>query len=185
MLPINFEENNNLYKDTYRISTNRANWWNYEWNATYFITICTKNKENFFGRIYMDSHENAVVLLSEIGMIANKYWLEIPKHFPFVVLGSYIIMPNHIHSIIAIHRDVNLEESAEEYSNNWTPESLGVIINQYKRACTLNAKKINRNFGWQSRFYDHIIRNEKAYNKIVEYINNNPVNWIKDEYYNE
>ncbi len=48
MLPINFEENNKLYKDTYRISTNRANWWNYEWNATYFITICTKNKENFF-----------------------------------------------------------------------------------------------------------------------------------------
>ncbi len=101
-----------------------------------------KTKRIFFGRIYMDSHENAVVLLSEIGMIANKYWLEIPKHFPFVVLGSYIIMPNHIHSIIAIHRDVNLEESAEEYSNNWTPESLGVIINQYKRACTLNAKKL-------------------------------------------
>ena len=96
-----------------------------------------------------------------------------------------MIMPNHIHSIIAIHRDVNLEESAEEYSNNWTPESLGVIINQYKRACTLNAKKINRNFGWQSRFYDHIVRNEKAYNKIVEYIDNNPVNWIKDQYYNE
>jgi REP element-mobilizing transposase RayT len=65
----------------------------------------------------------------------------------------------------------------------WKPGNLGVIINQYKRICTIYARKINPDFAWQSRFYEHIIRNEKSYNKISEYIHNNPLKWQDDRYY--
>ncbi len=61
--------------------------------------------------------------------------------------------------------------------------NLGVIINQYKRICTIHARKINPDFAWQSRFYDHIIRNDESFHKIAEYIRNNPMKW-KDGTYN-
>ncbi len=59
------------------------------------------------------------------------------------------------------------------------------MINQYKRICTINARKINPDFAWQPRFYDHIIRNEESFNNISKYIINNPQNWNNDELYNQ
>jgi putative transposase len=65
----------------------------------------------------------------------------------------------------------------------WKPESLGVIINQYKGACTIKSRKINPNFAWQSRFYEHVIRNEEDLFSISEYIIYNPQTWEKDDYF--
>jgi putative transposase len=62
---------------------------------------------------------------------------------------------------------------------------LGVIINQYKRICTIHARKIDANFDWQSRFHDHIIRSDDAYQRISVYIQNNPKNWPDDKFYHE
>jgi hypothetical protein len=61
--------------------------WDYGSNAAYFITICTQNREHYFGEI-----ENNKMQLSEIGKMANKYWFEIPEHFPFVKLDAFIVM---------------------------------------------------------------------------------------------
>ncbi|MCK4957377.1 MAG: transposase, partial [Candidatus Cloacimonetes bacterium] len=133
--------------------------------------------------------------LSEIGKIAKKYWLEIPNHFPFVKLKSFVVMPNHIHGIIVIEKNNNNvvetlklgvstttdKKSIGGKNNKWKSGTLGTIINQYKRICTINARKTNNQFGWQPRFYDHIIRDEKSYKNISEYIINNPHNWKKDE----
>lgn len=58
--------------------------------------------------------------------------------------------------------------------------ALGVIINQFKRKCTIENRKIIPHFAWQTRFYDHIIRNEQALNNIRNYIKNNPKNWKND-----
>ena len=57
----------------------------------------------------------------------------------------------------------------------------GIIINQYKRICTINARKINPDFAWQSRFYDHVIRNDESLVKIRLYIKDNPEKWAKDQ----
>ncbi|MCF8234900.1 MAG: hypothetical protein K9G67_07730 [Bacteroidales bacterium] len=63
----------------------------------------------------------------------------------------------------------------------WKPGTPGVIINQYKRICTINARKIILGFEWQPRYHDHIIRNDKSYQTIRDYIRNNPGNWKNDK----
>ena len=184
--------NNEKYKNKYRTKSNRLQNWDYGWNASYFVTICTKGREHFFGEIKKGNME-----FSKIGDIVHKFWLEIPKHFPFVNLGEFVVMPNHIHGIIIIDKNDNNAHPVETpkldvstmtttpktnggKNPKWKPNILGSIINQYKRICTINARKTNRNFAWQSRYYDHIIRDKKSFNKISEYIINNPINWGKD-----
>jgi REP element-mobilizing transposase RayT len=160
---------------------------NYASNGHYFITICTKNKECYFGEIIDDK-----MILSKIGKIAHKYWQEIPKHFPFVRLDKFVIMPNHVHGIIIIDNHnvgtygpivetPNLGVSTVKTNVNtqnkyWKPGNLGVIINQYKRKCTIESRKMNPYFQWQPRFYDHVIRNKQDLNRIQQYIQNNPHN---------
>lgn len=87
------------YKNEYRIESTRLQSWNYGWNATYFVTINTKNRIRYFGEI-----NDGKMIYSEIGNYAEKYWQEIPLHFPFVKLGSWVVMPNHVHGIIIINK---------------------------------------------------------------------------------
>ncbi|MFH1563895.1 MAG: hypothetical protein ABIF11_10860 [Nitrospirota bacterium] len=141
-----------------------------------------------------------MMILSGIGTIAEKYWYEIPTHFPFVDLGAFVVMPNHIHGIIIIDKSneimrdnysvetpnlgVSTDDAAIDNKNDkWESGNLGVIINQYKRICTIHSRKIKPDFAWQSRFYDHIVRDDESYHRISEYIINNPLNWEKDDYY--
>ena len=128
--------------------------------------------------------------LSGIGTIAHKCWMDIPTHFPFVELGAFVVMPNHVHGIIIINKtnekfdkppytvvntpnlgvstwpneqnhstETDGKKQTAAASEKWKSGTLGVIVNQYKRACTLQSRKIRANFQWQSRYHDHIIRN--------------------------
>ena len=188
-----------LYKNIYRVKSTRHPDWNYADDGMYFITICTKDKQEFFGKINKEE-----MFLNNIGKISNKIWLEIPKYFSNVILDEYIIMPNHVHGVISICNDgrdainrvpmgngpVNGRDAINRVStggitgrhNPMGKESLGEIIRWYKGRCSFEIKKLlpNVNFAWQSRFYDHIIRNEKSLNKIREYIANNPLKWSLD-----
>ncbi|MFP4544814.1 MAG: hypothetical protein ACLFQU_11320 [Candidatus Kapaibacterium sp.] len=87
------------FRNEYRISSARLQNWNYGWNASYFVTICTAYRECYFGDIVDDKMN-----LSEIGVIADKYWLKIPEHFTFVKLNVHVVMPNHVHGIIVIDK---------------------------------------------------------------------------------
>jgi len=86
------------YQNKYRISSARLPGWNYGWNASYFVTICTKDRENFFGKIVDDE-----MILSESGVIADVMWYEIKNHAKNVELGDFIVMPNHVHGIIILN----------------------------------------------------------------------------------
>ena len=90
------------FKNKYRISSARLQSWDYGANGAYFITICTKNREHFFAEI-----ANNEMQLNELGQLAEKYWIEIPNHFPFIELGNFVVMPNHIHGILIIDNDPN------------------------------------------------------------------------------
>lgn len=216
------------FRNKYRIKTSRLQNWDYGWNAAYFVTICTDNREYYFGDVIVETPNLGVstitMQLSEIGEIAKKFWFEIPNHFPFVKLGAFVVMPNHVHGIVIIDKydnismDSRTDVAGGDYGNDdgrnvetpklgvsndethettepdnanttggknkkWNPGTLGVIINQYKRICTINARKIHSNFGWQSRFHDHIIRDNKAFQNITKYILNNPLDWQKDKFY--
>jgi putative transposase len=148
------------------------------------------------------------MVLSDMGEIANRFWREIPNHFPFVRLDEFVIMPNHVHGIIVIDKSKmasfvesgmtdnsvapiivetpKLGVSTATGSNagnktHWKPGNIGVIINQYKRICTIQSRKTNPGFAWQPRFHDHIVRNNDELNRIREYIVNNPANWANDD----
>ena len=176
----------NLFKNKYRTESTRLKNWDYSQEGAYFITICTQNMTCFFGDI-----KNGKMKLNEIGEIAHKYWQEIPNHFPNTILDEFVIMPNHVHGILIIAKKIaspnvetpNLGVSTERNTNHkpeWKPNSLGSIINQYKRICTIESRSINPNFTWQPRYYDRIIRNKNELNRIREYIINNPLKWELD-----
>ncbi len=75
----------------------RLKGYDYTREGLYFITICVQNRECLFGKI-----ENGEMELNDIGIMADKYWIEIPNHYPQVTLHEHIVMPNHIHGIIEI-----------------------------------------------------------------------------------
>lgn len=128
--------------------------------------------------------------LNEIGAIAQEEWLKSPSIRPDMnlMLDAFIIMPNHIHAIIFIgenryncHGD--RMHCVSTNKNQFGPQSknLGAIIRGFKSAVTIKARTINSFFGWQSLYHDHVIRNESSYNKIKNYIINNPAHWEKDD----
>lgn len=215
----------NKYQNKYRIPSARLQNWDYGWNASYFVTICTQNRIHYFGEIV-----GGAMQLSEIGQMAEKFWYEIPQHFPFVKLDAFVVMPNHIHGIItiaktdsdreivhgggngdgdgdtdtvetqnfaslpptipptdpsSIHPPTVLSETTPQPKNKFGPQSknLASIIRGYKIGVTKNAIKIHGDWAWQPRFHDHIIRDEKSYNRIKQYIINNPENWNNDKFY--
>ena len=182
--------------------------WDYSSPGVYFITICCKNRHSFFGEI----KDNGMIL-SEIGLITSKYWLEIPDHFPHVKLDEFVVMPNHIHgllildnSLVGTRHGVSLRSTScddvgpchgmalptrQEYGqkiNQFSKPvrySVSVIINQFKSSVKRWCNKNGSNyFQWQSRFYDQILHNEESIDWIREYIGNNPKNWSDDELYN-
>jgi REP element-mobilizing transposase RayT len=176
-----------LFKDKYRIQSTRLKDWDYSQEGFYYITICTKDREPFFGRII-----NNKIKLSSIGEIVEQFWKEIPEHYENVSLDEYIIMPDHMHGIIIINeshdhygnarcRDVVYNVSTGNEKNKFMSEispksySLPIIIREFKSAVTRQSNKNGfNNFKWQARYYDHIIRNEKDLNRIRNYIKNNP-----------
>ncbi len=180
------------FKNKYRIETTRLKHWDYGWNAPYFVTICTRNRACFFGDVV-----NGEMILNDIGLIAGDCWLQIPLHFPFVKLGNHIVMPNHVHGIVVIDKQddgrnvetqnfASLQNATESTSiNKFGPQSqnLGSIIRGFKIGVTQNARLINPVFAWQSRFHDHIIQNDESYQRISEYITNNPLNWSEDQFF--
>ena len=191
---MNPQDNETKYKTKYRIASTRLQSWDYGWNGSYFITICTANMNNYFGNVV-----NGKMNLSEIGQIANELWKEILQHVKNVKLGEFMVMPNHVHGIINLINNnddnVNVETRhalslqsqqtiGKKRFQNQGKNTISSIIGSFKSAVTKQAHERGFEFKWQSQFYDHIIRNEKSYQNISNYIIDNPVNWNDDEYNN-
>ena len=185
------------FNNKYRIESTRLQHWDYGQKAVYFVTICTANREHFFGSIEetpsveTPSMASLQMVPSEIGKIVAEEWIKTPEIRPdmHLELGDFIVMPNHFHGIIFIGnnayngRDAMHRVSTDgDYKNQFGPQSknLASIIRGFKSAVTVRARRINPNFGWQARFHDHIIRNPNAYENISKYIIDNPKKWNLD-----
>src|SRR5690606_22504152 len=97
------------------------------WNAAYFVTICTHNRVCWFGKIVETENFSAPkqMQLSESGKIAHQCWQEIPGHFPFVKLGAFVIMPDHVHGIVIIDKpdDGRNDGNKNKPKNKFGPQS--------------------------------------------------------------
>lgn len=143
---------------------------NYDYSSDgyYFVTICTHNREKLFGKI---TNDNNTVELNPAGKIVDYHIRNIEKHYENIRIDKYTVMPNHIHLIVVIGCNFEL--------NGTRNPNLSYIIGLFKSGVT---KEIGKSV-WQKRFHDHVIRNEKTYLKIWEYIDTNPLKWKQDIFY--
>ncbi len=186
----------------------RLKGYDYSQAGLYFITICVQDRKSLFGKIAGGDnvgvenlqplhHHQPEMVLNDAGNIADKCWLEIPKHFPNAVLHEYIVMPNHVHGIVELIQTGSPNGSLVGVQNfeplptrnefrKIIPHSIGSIIRGYKIGVT---KWFRNNTDienvWQRNYYEHIIRDEKSYQRISEYIINNPKNWREDIFFND
>lgn len=180
-----------IYKELPKRRPNRLKGYDYSGNGTYFITICVKDKHEMlwnvgatFGRpsavhpvndCESINNFDSTLHLSEYGLIIDKEMNCIDKIYGNnVIINKYVIMPNHIHMIISLN---NCQED-----NNGRPKvapTISRIIQQFKGSVT---KQIGFSL-WQKLFHDHIIKDEKEYQKICQYIETNPFRLEEDCFY--
>lgn len=146
-----------------RKSSPRLSHFDYSNPGAYFVTIAAHQHLCIFGQV-----DEGDMILNDLGRVVQEHWLRITYYFPEVILDEFIIMPNHFHGIIFI-------EEIEPHQKN-----LSRVIQMFK---TWSARKINIIRGsrgnpvWQRSFFDRVIRDEKEYLSIREYIISNPHNW--------
>ncbi len=158
----------------------------------YFNTICTKDQEHFLGEV-----QQGVMVLSEVGRIAQTHLLEIPDRFSNVVLDEWVVMPNHIHMILIIVGDrrnmINHVPTINHVSTVTTNKSgilnnpmelpvdtIGKMMRWYKGRVSYECRKSGLEFKWQARFHDHVIRDRSSLDNIRQYIQDNPLCWEED-----
>lgn len=161
----------------------RLRGYDYRNGGMYFVTICTKNRERIFGEI-----RNNIIGLSDIGCIIHQCWNEIPQHFPYVELDTFIVMPNHVHGILYMCDITERMDDGtgtacrartdivERHFGQCIAGSLPTIIGAFKSACTKHINQLsNGNTSiWQRNYYEHIIKSENERLRIRRYIMNNP-----------
>lgn len=173
-----------LYKNKYRIESNRLSNWDYSSAGYYFITICTYNREALFGYV-----SDGMMVLNEYGNVVQDEWLKSTKIRKEIELDEFIVMPNHLHGILLIKNNDNaIVETNGRLSlrqSSMKPKSVSSFIAGFK---SITTKRINTlrdargNPVWQRNYHDRIIRNENELNNIRKYICDNPLNWEKDEF---
>ncbi len=155
------------------------------------MTICTQNKLYLFGEIINDE-----MVLNDAGMLVDRIWHKMPGCFSNIKLHEFTIMPNHIHGIIEIIREdtgMGCRKRSNNPSQAGQPQgiapTLGDVVGAFKSLTTNEyIKKVKQNILpvfdkriWQRNYWEHVIRNENDYQKITQYIMDNPKHWALDK----
>ena len=148
---------------------------NYDYSSpgSYFVTICTHERRCILSEIAVGDGVLDVpnVRLSPYGEIVAETLREMGK-YSWLSLDRYVIMPNHIHLLVQIG------DNGPSRTPPPTNELLPMLISTFKRFT-------NRKCGlqlWQRSYHEHVIRNERDYQEIWEYIDTNPAKWAEDRY---
>jgi REP element-mobilizing transposase RayT len=168
----------------------------YSQAGTYFVTICTHNRECLFGEI-----RDGEMRLNEPGIMVMSGWEQLNERFPEVKIDAHVVMPNHIHGIIWLEGAplVGALDDRNRATTRRTPTdengattrvapTLGNVIGAFKSITTDEYIRGVKMLGWapfpgrvwQRNYYEHVIRNEKTLNAIREYIDLNPLMWTND-----
>jgi putative transposase len=163
-----------LFHNRYRVESTRLASWDYS-RGWYFVTICTENKKCILGHAV-----NGRVMLSNAGLIAEAEKKAVSSHYSNVIIDRYVVMPNHVHSIVVIEGN-HVYSPVETRLHCFPLARLPNIVGGYKagvsRIC--HARGL-LGFAWQARFHDHILRSNISVNSVRDYIDHNPQNWLRD-----
>ena len=168
-------ENNLLQRKQIRLKE-----YDYSKEGYYFITICTQDRSNVLSKIIANDvgagPVSAQIKLTNIGKEIENIYLNLEKEFTNIKLCDYVIMPDHMHGIIEIceRADTGPAPTIGDIICSFKTRTTGYILKGIKNG---KYKPFNKRF-WQRNYYEHIIRNEKEYNKIIQYIKYNPTIWL-------
>ena len=176
----------------------RLKGFDYSQAGLYFITICVKNRSCLFGDI-----DDGKMNLNDAGIMAENNWLELPKRFTNLQLHEYIVMPNHFHAILEIvgvtlvvTQNYDGPQIKKGQPQGFTPTSttnnktVGDMVGAFQSIVTVeyirgvkkyNWKRFDKKL-WQRNYYEHIIRNDVDYNRISNYVIDNPKTWDNDKF---
>jgi len=170
--------------------------YDYSQPGAYFITILTHGRVSRFGEVI-----DGCMQLNEVGEMAVRKWLDLESRFSLVELDEFVVMPNHLHGILIIKCKGAAGLSTETGSEieqlrpsgvqnlHTSPDSLAVIVRSYKSSVSrwFNSSRFSHGEAlWHRNYYESIIRDEGEWEKIRQYIQANPTNWLaKDEYFIE
>ena len=197
------------FKNKYRIPSARAQWWDYGNNAAYFITICTAQREHSFGKIMNDKMQlSPIGVIADIfwheikkhaGFIKLGEFVVMPNHvhgiliidkFPIglqsdndIATGNSPVETGHALSLQTQLQPQNPQTPGQKRFRNQGKQTISSVIGGYKSVVTNHVHRLGYSFKWQPRFYDNIIKTEEDYQRIANYIINNPENWENDKFY--
>jgi len=174
----------------------RAKWHNYS-GSEYFVTFCTYERRHYFGEV-----RNGQTELTKVGKYLKTEIEKVQDFYPYAEIPIYVIMPDHVHLIMEIHKDTWNRENADATNpdadainhnadainrvptggitgkkNPMLNATLGTVVRGLKARVTQFARQNNIPFKWQPRYHDRIIRNRDEMNKIAKYIELNPAKW--------
>ncbi|WP_299464856.1 transposase [uncultured Microscilla sp.] len=171
-------ENNS--KKFYERRSIRLPGYDYTQESLYYITLCCQNRLKLFGEVV-----NSELVPNAAGKMVEEEWKALTTRFPEIRLHAYVVMPNHFHAVVEMCSTEQID------SKNEKPPTLGNIIAGFKSIVTVNYIRGVKELGWQPfdkkvwqrNYWEHIIRNDQAYQKITEYIIENPIYWKEDDLY--
>ena len=160
----------------------RWKYYDYACSGTYFVTICTHDRNCFFGDI-----KDGILDPSRQGCVAKVVMELLPKISPNVEILTYVIMPDHLHILLWIHNDdadlKAFEQRNEEIIKSLTQrqkETLSSFIASYKSAVTRFCHSLSLEMKWQTSYFDRVVRNVREEEEIRKYIKENPGKWETD-----
>lgn len=164
----------------------RLKGYDYSQAGLYFITICAQNRACLFGNIVVGAplvgaQMGAQMVLNDGGKMVETEWLKLPERFPNIEFHEYVVMPNHFHGILQI---VDLSSMGKTVGDMLDAFKSITTVEYIHGVKTLGWEPFNRKL-WQRNYHEHIIRDEQSYQRISDYIINNPANWKDDKFYNQ
>ena len=149
---------------------NRLCSYDYSNIGTYFVTVCTKNRQPVLWNSLVGAiSDRPPIKLSKYGEIVDEAIRAISRHYPTVLVEKYAIMPDHIHLLLRI---------VDTDGRSLIAPTISSVVRHFKGSVS---KKCGTAI-WQKGFYDHIVRNYEDCEEIAVYIANNPEKWIQKHY---
>ena len=149
----------------------------YSSRGLYFVTVCVHEREQILSAIRDAESHN-----SPLGNIVRETWNAIPERFPTVQPDAFVVMPNHIHGVLAFV-GTGLPVQGKFLPTAGAPPTLGQVMRAFK---SISAIAVNKTLGrtgvpvWQRNYYEHVIRNSRELEVIQNYVGQNPARWEFD-----